>query len=570
MPSPTPEPVRLVALAAVMFLGLLAPSTVMAAAPDISVPAPRANTPIVVTYRDDASFRAGGSTAAVLTEAFAAIDVKVFEPKPGQEAKALRELAADAGVVSIDHDIKVESTVTPNDRLWASNQRAAHDKVRLRQAWDMTRGRSNIVIAILDSGTDSKHPEFAGRLVEDIDFANGDTSSYDDRGHGTMSAGVAAARGGNGIGTAGACWGCRIMSVKVLNRNGTGYGSWVTKGIIWAADHGADVISMSFGGFDPTSSMASALRYARAKGAVLVASAGNEGNTKPFYPAAYPGVLSVAASDPADRPYSWSNRGPWVDLTAPGCLWTTHRYSKYGTFCGTSASAPLVAGIVGLVRSRNPKATVAEVERAILRTATPMSYVGAGRVNAAAAVTAITPVRAYTERNGGVVIEAETTLDRVVRNEHRWAYRTELDGYAGDGYLWAGRDTGLMIDGRFVTKSPEARYAVRFTTTGTYRIWARVWAPDTSGDTLHVGLDGRAAPRGDRIEAKTYGRWVWTNLAMDGTRTALTIQRPGVHVVSLWMREDGIRVDRIVLTRSKATPSGTGPAESGVVLVTRP
>jgi subtilisin family serine protease len=570
MSRPSPRPRRLIALALVTVAGLLVPASVMAAGPKLKVPTARPDTPIVVTYRDDASFRKGGSSAAVQAQAFGAIDVKVFDPKPGQEAKAMRELAAGAGVVSIENDIEVETTATPNDRLWASYDRWAHDKIGLRRAWDTTRGSSNVIIAILDSGIDFKHPELAGRIVQGRDFANGDWSAYDDRGHGTMSAGVAAGRGGNRIGVAGACWGCRIMPIKVLNKNGTGYGSWVTKGIIWAADHGADVISMSFGGFKPTSSMASALAYARRKGAVLVASAGNEGNTKPFYPAAYPGVLSVAASNSADRPYSWSNRGAWVDLTAPGCLWTTHRFSKYGNFCGTSASAPLVSGVVGLVRSRNPKASVAEVERAILGTATPMSYVRSGRVNAAAAIKAIEPIRAYAERDGRVIIEAESTLTRVIRNDHRWAYRTGTAGYAGGGFLWAGRDSGLNIDAGYTTKSPEARYAVRFTTTGTYRIWARVWAPNGFGDTLHVGLDGRAIARGDRMTTKTYGRWVWTNLAMDGTRTALTIQTPGVHVVSLWMREDGLRVDRIILTRSRSTPGGIGPAESAGILVARP
>ena len=118
-------------------------------------------------------------------------------------------------------------------------------------------------------------------------------------------AGVLAARTNNGRGIAGVCWECRIMPVKVLDANGSGTNSAVAAGIVWAVDHGARVISMSLGGPGTTQTLTDAIGYATRRGVLLVAAARNNGSTAPFYPAAYPEVLS----SPARTPRTSSTRG---------------------------------------------------------------------------------------------------------------------------------------------------------------------------------------------------------------------------------------------------------------------
>jgi subtilisin family serine protease len=438
---------------------------------------------IMVTYRDAASFRAGGvTTAATASSRIDTLQIKVFTPRRGQEQLAMRQLADDRGVVSIENDAPVKSTTTPNDPLWAGRQQWAHDRVALRSGWSITRGSSGVVIAILDSGLETSHPEFANRVVPGYDFVENDATPNDPRGHGTMSAGAATARGNNSLGVAGGCWGCSILPVRVLDANGTGYASSVVKGIIFAANRGADVISMSFGGFSPTTAMANAVAYARSRGVVVVASAGNDGNTAPFYPAALSGVLAVVASDPWDRPYSWSNRGQWAELAAPGCFWTTRTGRTYGNFCGTSASAPLVAGIVGLMRSANQRASGTAIESALLRTATRLSYVAYGRPNAWAAIRAAQAVTTSTA-TGRLVGRTNTSV--ILRSSANTAARAIKTVPTG---------TALTVTGAFVSDGQDRTWAPVRTAAGQTGFVA-AWLQTFSGSavpTVNVLL--RAGP----------------------------------------------------------------------------
>jgi subtilisin family serine protease len=179
------------------------------------------------------------------------------------------------------------------------------------------------------------------------------------------------------------------MPVKVLGADGTGTMSNLAAGITWATDHGAKVISMSLGG-SASSTLASAVTYAHNKGAVLVASAGNYGNTSKVYPAAYPEVLGVAGTDSTDQLYSWSTYGSWVALAAPGCNYTTGRNGWYGTFCGTSSAAPALAGIAGLAASLVPSASNSAIEQALKSTAVNVgSVVAYGRVDGYATLQAL-------------------------------------------------------------------------------------------------------------------------------------------------------------------------------------
>jgi hypothetical protein len=160
----------------------------------------------------------------------------------------------------------------------------------------------------------------------------------------------------------------------------------VAAGIVWAVEHGARIINVSLSHTGaPDSSEREAVRYALDRGVLVVASAGNDGNTVPQYPAAYPRVLSVGATDDADNLYFWSSRGPWVALTAPGCHMIVDATTAPGTICGTSFTPAAVSGVAGLLISRNPSLTVYEVTAALASTAKPVAGIAFGRIDPVAA-----------------------------------------------------------------------------------------------------------------------------------------------------------------------------------------
>lgn len=290
-----------------------------------------------------------------------------------EKKKALALLERQSGVTYAENDGIVRAfTTSVNDPLLNSSSWPLANPL-FPEAWDITTGDSNVVVAVLDSGVQTGHPDLP-TPVAGYDLVNNDSDPEDDFGHGTSVAGVIAAQGNNGIGIAGTCWGCRIMPVKVLDSSGIGTDSGVASGITWAADHGADVISMSLGGPADYATLANAVSYAQQRGVVMVAAAGNDGEdpslaTVPNYPAAYSGVISVGAVNESKNRYLWSNYGSWVQVDAPGCTYSTGLSSTYPSFCGTSASTPFVAGLAGLARSYNLAATSSSVTSAIEGTA---------------------------------------------------------------------------------------------------------------------------------------------------------------------------------------------------------
>ena len=307
------------------------------------------------------------------------------ELRPAQTRTRTRTLQRVVGVplptVATTAPAPSPATVTPTDPGWSQEWGLA--QIGAPAAWHVSSGSKPVVIAVVDSGVDPTQPDLQGALVPGADFADGTGSTADQYGHGTMVAGVIAARPDNGIGGAGICWTCEVMPVKVLGADGSGTAEAIADGIRYAADHGANVISMSFVLSGPDDGVASALAYAHSRGVLLVAAAGNTGSNAPTYPASYPGVISVAAVDPNGVLYPWSARGSWVTLAAPGCAYTTAPGAAFvNDFCGTSAAAPLVAGLAGLALSA-AGGSAASVEAGLERTAVPLpGSVGSGRVDA--------------------------------------------------------------------------------------------------------------------------------------------------------------------------------------------
>jgi subtilisin family serine protease len=339
------------------------------------------------TEMEAAAARAGGRLGAQLPE----LGLHVVVVPAARTARALESLRSEAVVETVERDILLQALDTvPNDLLWSTQW--GPRLVGAPRAWDTTRGASEIVIAVLDTGVDARHPDLAGAIVAGRDFVNDDSDPADDHGHGTGAAGVIAARTNNREGQSGVCWACSLMPAKVLDASGAGKTSAIAMGIVWAVERGARVVNMSFGGPGTTSALQSAVRYASSKGAVLIASAGNSGVDTPFYPAAYADVVGVAATTETDTRYSWSNYGSWVAVAAPGCNTATWPDGAYVEFCGTSAAAPLVAGIAGLALSLNPNASKSDIEQAIARSATPLpGVVRFGRVNAPTVMSSVSP-----------------------------------------------------------------------------------------------------------------------------------------------------------------------------------
>ena len=320
--------------------------------------------------------------------------------------EVLAELASDPAVAYAEPDYviqlaeEVSTAVVSVDDPYTADQYSL-DRMRVRDAWSIETGGSNIV-AVLDTGVSYVHPDLSGRVLRGYDFVNTDSDARDDNGHGTWVAGIIAANTNNGIGVAGISWSDKILPVKIMNSAGTGHTSDLTAGIIWAADQGADVINMSVGGFPYLQQVRDAIDYAWAKGAVLVGAAGNNRREELFYPASYPNVISVSATQADDEFTNWSSYGSAVDVSAPGawvmttdcggCSPSSAGSPTYVGISGTSFAAPNTAGVVALIRARYPSYTNAQVVDRLIRTVDDRGYLGRdnryghGRVNAFRAV----------------------------------------------------------------------------------------------------------------------------------------------------------------------------------------
>ena len=287
--------------------------------------------------------------------------------------------------------------------------------INVEQAWDIHTGTSSVTIAIIDEGVDYTHPEFAGRMVAGYDFYSNDNDPFDEGGHGTACAGIAAAAGNNGIGVAGVTWGTLIMPIRALGPQGGSYTD-IADAITWAVDNGADVISMSLGGGSTTSYLSSAVSYAYANDVLVFASRGNGNNTADNYPSSYSTVISVGGLSPCNTrktPSSCDGEFWWgasygggedkMDFVAPAARITTTDITGSGgysaneytdSFNGTSSACPYAAGDGALIRSYNPTLTVDEIRTIMRQTAADIgasgydAETGYGKVDAYAALIA--------------------------------------------------------------------------------------------------------------------------------------------------------------------------------------
>lgn len=249
-------------------------------------------------------------------------------------------------------------------------------QIKADKAWPVVNSNQAITIAVLDSGADYNHPDLKGNLLPGVNLVNPGKSAQDDNGHGTEVIGVLAAKGNNGIGVSGVVWNARILPIKILNKDAVTNVDMIAKGINTALDRGAKVILMSFSSLSYSRSLKEAIDRAERSGAVLVAASGNEAS-RVAYPAAYPTVVAVGAVNGKNKAIYQSNTGPELNIVAPGLnVYTTKLGGKYGSFSGTSAAAPQVAGAAALILARYPKLTALDVRQMLYQTATDLDESG--------------------------------------------------------------------------------------------------------------------------------------------------------------------------------------------------
>ena len=368
---------------------------------------------IIVFFADDtpeaSMFALAASVGGAIDGGIPELNLfKVLLDEPAESIEALNAIVdtlnADPIVVeaSINSAQAIGLAVTPNDPRFGTQ--TALTVVRADEAWTIARGGS--LIAVIDSGVDYTHPDLGlpgcmpsagascGKVILGPDLANGDDDPFDDNGHGTHVAGIAAASSDNGIGVAGVAWDSKIYAVKVSISSSIAGAFSVAQGIVNAANRGARVINLSLGWHTLPWRLITcpAVSYAAAKGSFVVAAAGNNGNSSQLYPAACGSALAVGNTLNNDARAASSNFGSWVEIAAPGTgivstvptgTCSSCDPSGYAALTGTSMSSPLVAGAAAVALSRDPGLSNSQLRDRLKRTAVelPGLQLGAGRVD---------------------------------------------------------------------------------------------------------------------------------------------------------------------------------------------
>jgi uncharacterized protein YjdB len=321
--------------------------------------------------------------------------------------EAIAEISQNPNVLSVEKNGVIEASSLPSDPYILDGSAWQFEKIGADAIWEDVNSSQEIVVAVIDTGLNTSHPDLAGRITTGYDYMENTSAVTDLSGHGTMVSGCVAAAVNNDIGVSGSAV---SANVKIAPYRTGGqyvgdknlYISYIAAAIMAAADRSdVSVINMSFGTYSAYDSIANSVAYAVSKGKVLVASAGNEGASsnggKYVYPASYDGVISVAATDSSDGHPSFSQYNDKVDLSAPGSsVYTTTRSGAYGTASGTSFAAPIVAGAAALLMSLDETLTASQVEDILKDTALDLgtagkdNYFGYGRIQLDQAVEVVT------------------------------------------------------------------------------------------------------------------------------------------------------------------------------------
>ncbi|SDT79074.1 S8 family peptidase [Actinoplanes derwentensis] len=488
------------------------------------------------------SYGSGSSPVRVVTTSLDATGRPVFSVQvAGSAAQATRIAAAavqKSATVAVEVDSRVHALDVPADNDPYRTKQWDLAKISVPDAWESSTG-NGVVVAVIDTGVDGTHPDLAGQVLAGYDaiedVAGGDT---DVDGHGTHVAGTIAAIAGNGKGIAGIAPDAEILPVKVLDANGEGFTSDTAEGIVWAADNGADVINLSLGGTEADTAQKTAIAYARNKGVTVIAAAGNEREegSPVSYPAAFPGVIAVAATDSSDEVGVYSNEGDYVDVAAPGTgIVSTVPGGKYSTANGTSMASPHVAAVAALLKAYQPAITPDEIEETLENTAVDLGTTGFdndfgnGRIDAAAALESLGAGGGDDDGGDDDSPRPEVTVDQEDKTvTYGTKTKTTFSVTAGDeAYADQDAQLCLTIGGvdqgcDDVTTDSDGEVVVSRVATGTFQISLEVASGDDSVEspTASVAYTVKAA-----VKATKSGKGAITVKVTGATGQKMTLQR---------------------------------------------
>jgi subtilisin family serine protease len=365
-----------------------------------------------------------------------------------------------------EYDGRFELQFIPNDPRYPGDLWGMV-KINAATAWDFGAGEGE-KIAVIDSGiryngSTPDHEDLADNILnppdnwpsETLDLVDNDNIPNDSNGHGTHVAGTAAAVGDNGKGVIGVAYKAKIIPIKIFGSDEQLFYSRAIAGITLATELGANVTNMSFMGSWQSRAMSEALSDSWANGVILVACAGNKALTKPWYPAGYPDVIAVGATDSDDRRSWFSNYGPWVDIAAPGSeILSTYWISgtSYWTMDGTSMSTPHVSGAAALIMAARPTLTNAQVRAVLEGSGAPLipsdwNNDTIRRLDVGAACTfslGTAPSASITYPGNGDTVSGTVTVTTDISDSD--GSITKVIYYAGDYYLGMDTDAPYSVD----------------------------------------------------------------------------------------------------------------------------
>jgi subtilisin family serine protease len=342
------------------------------------------------------------SSGARVLETLAPLPILRASVSASDQERVVAELRQAVDVIQI---VEVEgeqvAQVAPNDSLYRAFQWNLR-RIGMEKAWDLRPSAADVIVGVLDTGVDLNHPDLRQNLLLDLgyNFLDDNPTPQDDESHGTAVAGIIGAVGNNNDGVTGIAWRVKLLPIKALNAQGRGPDSAMVKAILHAADNDARVINISSTGTRYSAALETAVLYAQDKGALVVAAAGNTGDRDNAvnYPAAFEGVMAVAAISEDDRLAPFSQRQPYVSLAAPGIdvpstAWSGAGRGSYASQSGTSIAAPHVAGAAALLWGLRPDLEASEIASALRtnadRVAGGESGYGSGILNVGRAVSAL-------------------------------------------------------------------------------------------------------------------------------------------------------------------------------------
>lgn len=484
------------------------------------------NSRLLVKFRPDVS---GADAAQVLVahgaqqlRAIPGIGVRVVSVPAARARSVASRLDRNGKIRFAEPDTTAEpQELVPDDPYFPQGSYSIQSgawgwyRTHTTRAWDVTQGAAGVTIAILDTGLKPQGLDFGAQVVNGYNLLTGTADTASGAGnHGTYVAGVAGLAINTGSGNAGYCPRCRIMPVQVGTDSGASYSN-MAAGIVWAADHGARVENLSWAGTTASSTLATAVSYARSKGVVVFAAAGNSNCDCPTYPSATTGVLGVGGVANSGAKAGDSNFGRWVALAAPEGNMTAwpaiNGAPGYGAVGGTSLASPVAAGIAGLLFSADPALSGSQVEQALRTSATPASFtVANGEVDAMAALQSLgfsdpqvpsAPVNTIAPQvlvgtNGNLNTAPLTAAPQagqvLVRGQGAWTGSSPLSLSAVRWYRCEADGSGCAQVGsswKYTVQSADTGYALRLTVTFT--------DPDgtsTASAPLTAAVGGATAP----------------------------------------------------------------------------